>query len=400
MHKVVIAGETFSPNLGDGVIAESLAFLFCRASPDISVRFLDISGRTTWENTCDKHAHQNRWTLLKRKLSAVHSRPVCTFFHLLNWYVLSRRSCVRNGNKLLADSSLLVIGGGQLLMDNCLDFPLKINCAARLASAHGISVHFSACGVGKNWSPIAFRLFNNSLSDASTVTVRDSVSQEHLRRLLPRLPSSPLATFDPAIWASEVYGMRNGRKRSKPCVGLGVIAPREVNTHAPHGCKFTGQALVDFWLDIIVKLHQIGVVYEVFTNGSPSDYAFAVNVRREVEDRLSIDCPLRERPLKPRELAHRISEYQAVVASRLHANVVALSYGIPVVGLIWDDKVKAISVDAGRKNRCVSIYDRNPDAIVESLMESFDEGVDAEALRQCKERALENVEIVLDDLSI
>lgn len=44
----LIAGESYSSNLGDGVIAESLAFLFQQEDPIVENSFLDISLRQNW----------------------------------------------------------------------------------------------------------------------------------------------------------------------------------------------------------------------------------------------------------------------------------------------------------------------------------------------------------------
>jgi hypothetical protein len=53
--KIAICGETYSANLGDGVIAESLAWLLKESDPGVSVSFIDFSGANGFstENLAD-----------------------------------------------------------------------------------------------------------------------------------------------------------------------------------------------------------------------------------------------------------------------------------------------------------------------------------------------------------
>jgi hypothetical protein len=46
---LVIAGEVFSPNLGDGIIFETMRDLYQQVDASVKVIPLDISGRHAWE---------------------------------------------------------------------------------------------------------------------------------------------------------------------------------------------------------------------------------------------------------------------------------------------------------------------------------------------------------------
>jgi len=280
-------------------------------------------------------------------------------------------------------------------MDDHLNFPLKVDAVAGLARHLNLEVHFSACGVGASWSQLAQSLFKRALSDALTITVRDRSSVERLERFLPGLPASPRMTFDPAIWAAEVYGRCDEPAADQQLVGIGLLGLHEVNAYAPKNAAFNDESLARFWIEVMARLYQEGVAFEVFTNGTASDHLFAQQVCREAQKELAFEPRLSERPIRPRDLAQQISRYKAVLASRLHGGIVALSYGIPVAGLAWDDKVRSFFADTGRSELCVSIYDRNPDAVVKALLRSVQEGVDGSALGLWKDRARENAIVVL-----
>jgi polysaccharide pyruvyl transferase WcaK-like protein len=294
----------------------------------------------------------------------------------------------------LSGASALIIGGGQLLMDNHLDFPMKLRDIVRVACSLGVDIHFSACGVGvgRPWSSIGSQLLRNALLEAHTVTLRDKFALSKLQELVPSL--SPLVTFDPAIWASEVYGASQG-KTNDNLIGLGVIDLRKINVYNPHQGNLSQQDLTDFWLGVVGELHQRGIAFEIFTNGSAYDYAFAAKIAKAVKEKLSIACPLAKRPLRPRDLALGISRYTAVVAFRLHASIIATSYGIPVVGLAWDDKVRSFYEETGREKLCLNIHECDSEDVLATLFLSTHEGINKLMLAQWKNAALQNASIVM-----
>lgn len=59
----------------------------------------------------------------------------------------------------------------------------------------------------------------------------------------------------------------------------------------------------------------------------------------------TLGLPIEEKYLAPRpqktiDLIKKIYSYKATISARLHANIIAVSYDIPTIGLVWNNKLK------------------------------------------------------------
>lgn len=391
---LVIAAECYSSNLGDGIIAETMPFIFKKVSPSLPIRLLDISGQESWtvKELNDNKRLQNK--LYKRARWLLGGQ----LFNLCTWYSIKKGLYSQRWHDSLSNASRLVIGGGQLLMDNELDFPLKINQLVHSAHSLELEIHFSACGVGTNraWSKLGTRWLLNALERAKTITVRDPISQEKLHRMRPTLDSS--VTFDPGIFISEVHKTSLSQTK-RTLVGLGIIDVAKINAYNPNRRPLSLEEMIDFWLALCVYLHHKGMACEIFTNGSIPDQRFAAQLAQAAEEKLSFACPLAKRPLSPRELALGISRYRAIVASRLHANIIASSYRIPTVGLIWDEKVKSFFQQTDRQDFALSIDEWHPEEVYRRLVLALERGIEQEELKHWQDSALQNAKIILEKMN-
>ncbi len=131
---VVICGEVFSGNLGDGIIHDSLVHLVRTADSSVDIATLDLSGRQGFASTNDGGAMASAGMLRRLNRSLYGSVPA--YRRLTTRLIWARRggSIARNvWSPVLDDADVLVIGGGNLLIDNDLNFPLKLRDLARAA---------------------------------------------------------------------------------------------------------------------------------------------------------------------------------------------------------------------------------------------------------------------------
>jgi polysaccharide pyruvyl transferase WcaK-like protein len=383
LKKVVIAGEIWSPNLGDGIIADSMQFLLKEVQHDLQVRLLDISGRDAMSPVLPQKVSFAKQFMQSKSILRI-------FLNVLRWRV-RKKQYLSSWTSIISEADAVIIGGGQLLMDNALDFPLKINAVSWLAHSFGKTTHFVSCGVGKKWSFGASQLFRNAIRGSSSISVRDTISAQRLQRLLPG--TQVRLSADPALWAADVYGQNNNT--SPNLVGLGIISVDLINRHRRRA-KLSLEDLTRFWLEVASRLHHRGVKFELFTNGSTDDYEFARHVSNEIADRLSIPCALVGRPTTASELARTISRYKAVVASRLHAHILATSYLVPSVALVWDDKVHGFFKDTGREDLAYDDFSvSTADAVVASLINIMGGLVSKQMLEEKRSLILENLSTIL-----
>lgn len=374
MNHVVIAGEYYSENLGDGIIGDTLGHLVSRSTVR-PVLHLDISGRT---------AFQESNSLAKQAIfPSFFSKMPCEELNLLKWYGRRRVNSIRSWASILDKSDTLLIGGGQLLMDNCLDFPLKIKTLVDEADKRGLDIHFVLCGVGQKWSKRARSLFRASLRKARTISVRDIQSADWLRLHDPSL--EVVVGADPANWSDEVYGLPScGAEDS--VIGLGIISPDTIRRRLVEH-QVDDAAWVAYWVELVDICLERSWTAELFTNGGWSDYNFAERVFAAMPAETRLRCRLAPRPCQPQELATIIQAYKGAVAARLHANIVSFSYRIPTVGLIWEPKVKSFYDETDRKQFALSINQLDAQQTYERLVEAITLQISTSQVQSAKIRS-------------
>lgn len=336
-RRVVVVGEALSPNLGDRVIADCLRHIVASAVPDAIVESLDLSQRTS-ENA--QHVQANglvgsvQTILNGRLVNSAISRGILSVStrNYISWRA-NRRRRRRWLREVFSGAEHVLIGGGQLLADNDLDFPLKILDVAEVAASLNIRWSYVGCGVGNSWSSYARHLFSRAVRGCTGITVRDAESAARLRRWIPELDARLCTTFDLALNCAEVYDIQ---PRAKTAVGLGVTAPSILRRHAAEASsQLSNDAVYRFWVEGARRLIASGYKVCLFTNGHEADQKFAEQVR----EGLSGDVQLKSRPVSARQLIEMISSFSSVIAHRLHSCVIARALSVPVVGLVWDDKI-------------------------------------------------------------
>ena len=357
--KIVIAGETFAENLGDGVISKTLGYLVKEACPEADLANLDISGRTGWQSLAPPVG-------AKRPSLAANIIPV-NLRRLARWHFFGQRSARRRYFRSgLKQADLLLIGGGQLMMDSQLQFPLSLELLSTEARALNIPVQIVCCGVGSNWSALGKYLIGKVLRQADKIAVRDIDSSNRLTAEFGVKSSAVL--IDPALWSKEVFAENLADQRKSGRLGLGVISAAALDEHLR---KIRGPVssadLIDRWIDIIAAARAQYAAIELFTNGHPDDFELANTVAAAVKSRLGYECNVARQPRLPEQLVQDISGYSAVVAYRLHACIIAASLGLPVVGIEWDQKVRSFFRDLDQESNCLAFESASPESILKAL---------------------------------
>lgn len=387
-RRIAIAAEIFSTNLGDGVIYESLRYLINRIDRNIEILPLDISGRITWYLT-DPYAS---YRLKLIALGKIKTAWLYAQLNLLRLRLAHKRRIDQVWSRILSQVDTVIIGGGQLLMDNYLDFPYKLNRLATLAKNKNIPVHLSSIGVGKNWSAEAKHLVSPLINQAVTITVRDTPSLKNLQKIFPN--SKTTVTSDPAIWAAQVYKTGHN-SQPLPRIGLGVINLVDIKSHLPKSLPVSEKDLIDFWLQTIRIMIKNKLTPQIFTNGNLEDARLARVLYKIVSRDLAAACTLSKQPINPFELVHQIKDYQAIVAYRLHASLIAMSCNIPSIGLVWDDKITALYQMINKSQFCLTYDHATPELIVAKLTQAMEQGCDQNSINVLKEKALEGVELII-----
>ncbi|WP_428333536.1 polysaccharide pyruvyl transferase family protein [Novosphingobium sp.] len=178
--KIALLNVKFSPNLGDGLLSECLERELAIAMPGVEVVAIDLAGRAQYRD----HGRSRRGRLMAL-LEALPrwARRYAVRVALAILVQIRLRRHVRNR---LHGVDAVVVGGGNLLSDSDLNFPMKLAGALSEVARARLPVAVHAVGVSRGWSRTGHKLFVRALRGTPLIfaSVRDRRSQQAWGELL------------------------------------------------------------------------------------------------------------------------------------------------------------------------------------------------------------------------
>ncbi len=103
-------------------------------------------------------------------------------------------------------------------------------------------------------------------------------------------------------------------------------------------------------------------------------------------------------PNTPEELCKIISSLDFLVAFRLHAQIVAYSYGVKSIGFAWDVKVRSFSQIIGREDFFLDMEElRNNEQVGIAIKESLETEIDENRQKELKNIVYESISKMIND---
>lgn len=122
------------------------------------------------------------------------------------------------------------------------------------------------------------------------------------------------------------------------------------------------------YITMLDKLSKRGFTWQLFTNGMREDNDFAFELANAVqggkEERVHI-------PGSASELVGMVANYKAVFGARLHSMICAYSFGVPVSGIIWDEKIVHFAEMAKMENLFLREKEITGEAMFDNVMKSL-----------------------------
>lgn len=368
--KILVIGEHFSENLGDGVICQSVEFLINQFFPDSELILSDLSGRLYFMNAYkghEKFSVRSKYLISKWTHRALSKN---TFLYAL--YVHGRWNRAANiKEKSDQEYDLAIFAGGQMFMDY---FSLPIHRHMKYLVKHNTPTIFNACGMGRVNSTLLQKRLQQALSheNINSISARDHVNQINEKLLNTDIQATQ--SHDCALWTKEAF---NIQKKESNVIGLGVISLSNKKD----------KKVVKLYTDIITELNNKGDEWELFGNGSFDDHELALKIAHSLGYDESV---IAKRPLNPTELVQTIANYRSIISFRLHSHIIAVSLDIPTIAITWDNKVDFFFENIERPDR-VFQYDSHFQDVLTKLFEAEQMGYDNDLIRTQKEECLSNL---------
>lgn len=201
------------------------------------------------------------------------------------------------------------------------------------------------------------------------ITVRDDI-ETLMEKYIVENKEWTYKVLDPAVFSSKVYQCT--RNRSSQTIGLGVA--REGFFFDYGHLEMTKEFEFSFWKSLAQEIEKIGYKWKIFTNGLYADYKYAEDLLSYMGLQNQKETYLEKRPTEGKELANIISEFKAIVAPRLHSNILAFSMGVPSIGLVYNDKLKFFGKRINHEERFVEVKNMNVPFVIQRLLKAIKEG--------------------------
>lgn len=297
----IIIVQIINRNLGDGVIADCAEFLIKKAIP--------------WKYRND--------------------------------YIIYPYNIYSEDYDLLKHADLIIFAGGGIIKYKYEKFHIYVTNILKEAQTYNIPVLLNGVGV-EDYNDEDERCRN--LKDAlnldcvKTITIRDDF--ERMKQYYITNSDITLkAVYDPAVWLKQVYHIKKCKNTNR--IGLGVVRHKIFSDNGIEAID--KDFLLEFWKEVILECERSGYEWQIFTNGLKSDEEFAIEVLEYAGYGEKIEKYKAPRLTEASELVRLISGYKAIIASRLHANIIAYTLGIPSVAPVWNDKLVFWGKKIGRE---------------------------------------------------
>ena len=371
--KIGLINVKYSENLGDGVIAECLETTLCN-QPDVNVTSIDLSGRNAFRENSEQQGKAKSKLSETLRHGFLHLPNVLkdTLIYSKSLYDLKMKVSP-TWKRTLPKYDAFVMGGGHLFGDYRMYFPMRINLIMRTISKTGKPIVVHAVGVNGNLNNKAKQhigaIFDCNLR---AVKVRSDNDFNNWNTQFPLQATGVVK--DPAILSNEVYAeYLEDRSNSKTTVGVNIMNNTGIirESDSPHELKANEILFFEVGQQLVQKGYK--VVY--FTNGALEDEKTKLKLEQLWQQENCDDVSFIDRMYTPKQLVVQISKFDAVVAHRLHSNIIAYSLRIPHVGLGWNSKVKDFFDTVQRQDFYLPSEGATAKSIVLRIEEALQQGI-------------------------
>lgn len=357
---ILVIGEYYSSNLGDGVICQIVVALLKQRHPNSNIDVVDISNEVDYK---DKRRVRTKYYEFQRKIDYYFRYRFFkkTQYRENKYRFMHKKAYIKKMCR--GNYDLAIFAGGQLFMDY---FVFPIYYYVKYLSKRNIPIIFNACGSGPIHDKKLIRMMKKALNNEKIKSISTRDDLQKLQALYFDAYGSQIQkTFDPALCTEEVYDITEIQTDK---IGLGVIYCKNI----------TEEENLSIWRNIIRELEKRKLKWEIFCNGSPEDFAFGNRLLTYLgyseKERMS---HIAQRPQRPQELVDTISRYQKIISFRLHSHIIAYSLNIPSIALIWDEKLKFFFKKINHEERCLNALTSSK-KVVDLLIEIEYEKEDSE----------------------
>ena len=380
MKVLIIALESIN-NVGENLLMETTCYLVKRAAPDIETFSAQLMPRKE-HMPKDLHVDWYVGNVLRKFSLWLHgnrSYIIKSFAYKVKY--------TRYFSRVIKKTDKIILAVG-MIKYSTQDFSYIFYLINKLASKYNKEVMMSAMSpqiaCKSDWR--YYQLIEAAnMSSVKLITTRDG-AHEILKSDYLRRDTYCNYVGDPALWIPETYGIsRLKPHREKPIVAINVIRK---GIFDDYNRSWTDKNLFTLYLQLIQILDNNNWEWRLFCNGGKKDEIVLRELQSELrisEDKIGIGYS------DGKSFAEKLSQFDVVFGARLHCCITAVSLGVPVVGFIWDEKLKYFSKTMGVDKFFFDPSEMTAERVFYALEDAMRFELDISNREKYKQRTLESI---------
>lgn len=330
--KVAVVSFFYSQNIGDLSITKAIIELLESEVQVDTIINIDYWDATVVEGLMDEVNWDERKSLMKEALKESIKKVVP--MELINEarYYLSKDQRIRQFKKALSDVDLLIIGGGNMIMDIFPRFVDRYIEYLQVAKELGIRTSTVVVGVGPlNKQQNKEKLYD-ILNHNNYISVRDKTSYDTLKEIYPDMISvtpDPVFSLNLKVVEPTIF---HGN-----CVGINILSKvcfKDMDSYLSY-------------IELVERLIAVCINdfnyrnFKIFSSDTV-DYSSMKNVYLKYREVPSIHFEL-ICPTNLKALDELLEKVDFVIAGRMHTMIFTQLKCVPFIGVMWQQKVQGFA---------------------------------------------------------
>lgn len=393
MKKVAVIGLYAIKNAGDNILCEATQYLIKQKNPEVQIVEVDVNPRIKSYKGLELIPFWISKVLIRISGSIFkyeNSSKFRYYYEYFMWWLKINRKFKTQ----LKDVDAIVFAGGGFLKFRTQGLNYYVEQIMKIAKKNNIPVMMNGVGIeGYSETDIRCQRLKKAINQDcfKVITTRDDI--DTLKNNYIVNPNTKIAHVgDPALWVPECYNMKRNENPSN-VVGINVIRGR---VYQAYGNTLSEFELLNFYKKLVQGVEERGWDWVLFSNGMAADQKFGAMLLR------ALGCSDRPKILPTAnnsvDFLEQIRSFKLVFGARLHACITSYALDVPVVGLIWSEKLRIFADVIGKKNSYFEESELNIDNILDAMEREMNSNYDKSIRDDLRARTKNYLEMFMDML--
>lgn len=393
MKKVAVIGLYAIKNAGDNILCEATQYLIKQKNPEVQIVEVDVNPRIKSYKGLELIPFWISKVLIRVSGSIFkyeNSSRFRYYYEYFMWWLKINHKFKTQ----LKDVDAIVFAGGGFLKFRTQGLNYYVEQIMKIARKNNIPVMMNGVGIeGYSETDIRCQRLKKAINQDcfKVITTRDDI--DTLKNNYIVNPNIKIAHVgDPALWVPECYNMKRNENPSN-VVGINVIRGR---VYQAYGNTLSEFELLNFYKKLVQGVEERGWDWVLFSNGMAADQKFGAMLLR------ALGCSDRRKILPTAnnsvEFLEQIRSFKLVFGARLHACITSYALDVPVVGLIWSEKLRIFADVIGKKDSFFEENELNIDNILDAMEREMNANYDKTICDDLRTRTKNYLEMFMDML--